>query len=733
MRILVVLKQKKNVDTFLDTIRALLVRGHDVTLALQERTDDRMDEYTDALASTLLKVAHCPPPRIDAWSEAAPLLRSLRDCLHYQRPELRDAQKLQVRAIDKLREDLYVAPTNEEAATVLRELPAAQIAALDAVLALAEQQLPTDSLHDEFLSVHRPDVLLVSPLVHFGSAQADLVASARRSGVPVGMLLFSWDNLSTKGRMHQAPDWMFVWNERQRREASALHGFPEERVVVVGAPRFDGFFALEPRLTREEFLSPLGLDPAKPTLLYVCSSPFVSAGERAFVQKWLRALRMAEDAALREVNVLVRPHPDIALLDLDEPTDERRWPARPGMKAIIARPFDDDRAIVLRTSDRAQKGLFECIRHSAAVVGLNTSAELESAIVGRPVYTVLVDDDDADGQQGTLHFHYLTEKQGGFVRVAGSLTEHLAQLSAELRSPTDSAVLREFVGEFLRPMGIDKPVAPQLAEAIERTCSRTPELTKGTTATVVSSREVIEAVHPVPSTVKSLPGVDIQMTLSPSHAGDRLRIDKVLLGWLKQHVRGGDVLYDTTAGTGLYTVLAVKQRGAIVVAFEPGFTAFKLLCDNIRRNGCDGSVVSVPLALGDSDGPGELKFPQDQPGEERHALRPMAWRRSRGGREGRSDRQTVCVTSLDIAQHRYQWPRPNHLRLADPASVALVLGGARELLASESLRSIFLTAWADDVSGLLATLEDAGWPDAVPRPISRGRVHVVLSRAGAAS
>ena len=90
------------------------------------------------------------------------------------------------------------------------------------------------------------------------------------------MLLFSWDNLSTKGALHEWPDLMFVWNERQRQEAAELHDFPADRVVVAGAPRFDEFFALESRVPREAFFAPLGLDPGRPALLYLCSSRFIA-------------------------------------------------------------------------------------------------------------------------------------------------------------------------------------------------------------------------------------------------------------------------------------------------------------------------------------------------------------------------------------------------------------------------------------------------------------------------
>jgi hypothetical protein len=140
-----------------------------------------------------------------------------------------------------------------------------------------------------------------------------------------------------------------------------------------------------------------------------------------------------------------------------------------GVQGFVARPFGDARAVVLRTSDRAMQGLYECIGHSAAVIGLNTSAELEAAILGKPVYTVLAEDADADGQRSTLHFHYLLEQEGGFVRVASTLAEHVAQIERELATPSDAETIRRFVGQFLRPLGAERPVSPLLAEAIERT------------------------------------------------------------------------------------------------------------------------------------------------------------------------------------------------------------------------------------------------------------------------
>jgi FkbM family methyltransferase len=591
-------------------------------------------------------------------------------------------------------------------------------------------------------------VLVLSPLVHFGSAQADLVVAARSCAIPVGMLLFSWDNLSTKGALHQAPDWIFVWNEQQREEAAAIHGFPRDRVVVAGAPRFDRFFTLQPQLTRSGFHEPLGLDPAQPTLLYVCSSQFVSSAEMAFVRKWIAALRAADSSAVRRCNVIVRPHPDVRLSDPAVATEELRWPELRGLKGIVTRPFGDQQAIVLRTSDRLQQGLYESIAHSAAVVGLNTSAELEAAIVGKPVYTVLAGPADADGQSSTLHFHYLVEGHGGCVRVANGLEQHIVQIDAELRTPSAPEPLRQFVHRFLRPQGIERPVAPLLAEAIESTFASTTPIPMPMVAESASTpagtathrrNESDGATVTVTVATAAVPSVVVPVTFSrllysvDIYAGGDAqahKFDRMVVEWLREHVKVGDVLYDVDAGIGLYTLLAVKHRGATVIAFEPGFTAFKRLADNVLLNRADGAVTALPLAVADFDGLGYLKYPPGQAGSERHSLRRAggvpAGRRAAG--EDRAFEQSICTVSLDRALTQYGLPQPAHLRLGARSQAAAILSGAAGLLSSTSLRTIFLTTTEANREPVRAALAAAGWSVSDLDPLAQGRSHVIASR-----
>ena len=121
-----------------------------------------------------------------------------------------------------------------------------------------------------------------------------------------------------------------------------------------------------------------------------------------------------------------------------------------------------------RTKVQGDPDLFDSLHHAAAAVGLNTSAMIEAGILGKSVYTIQTAE-FAGGQEQTLHFHYLLARNGGLVEVAGGLDEHMQQLSSALAHPDAGRErTRRFVESFVRPRGLDRPVAPIMADEIER-------------------------------------------------------------------------------------------------------------------------------------------------------------------------------------------------------------------------------------------------------------------------
>ncbi|MEQ1731964.1 MAG: hypothetical protein ABL982_26625, partial [Vicinamibacterales bacterium] len=312
-----------------------------------------------------------------------------------------------------------------------------------------ERAVPDDDHIRRYLEAQRPDLLLITPLIDLGSSQIDYLRAARDSGVPSALCVWSWDHLSSKALIRECPDRVFVWNETQKQEAVTLHDVDPERIVVTGAQCFDQWFDRQPSRSRETFCREVGLNPARQTLLYVCSALFAgSPVEAHFVLSWIRAVRASESPLLRDANILIRPHPsrmaewaDVEVSSLGAVL----WGQNP-------------------TNPQTRANYFDSLYYSDAVVGLNTSAFIEAGILGRPVHTVVLPEFSAN-QTGTVHFGYLTSVAGGLVVTSANVADHLRQLHESLLNPPVSP--RPFIQAFVRPHGLNVPATPFFVEQVE--------------------------------------------------------------------------------------------------------------------------------------------------------------------------------------------------------------------------------------------------------------------------
>jgi hypothetical protein len=444
MKVLFIARHFTYFRNFESVIAALAERGHRVHLAADREEALGGRDLVDRLASTFAGQVTVGFTPILHWGRYRRLSAALRiglDYLRYADPRYETTPRLRDRAYE--RTAWFV--------LALARLPCRRI--ITRTLERIEAAVPRQLGVDDFIREQQPRVLLVTPLVELGSPQLDYVRAASSLGVRSALCVWSWDHLSSKALIRAVPDRIIVWNDVQRDEAERFHGIGSDRVVVTGAQCFDQWFDRAPSRDRETFCRAIGLPADRPLLLYVCSALFKnSPSEAALVLDWIDAIRRSPAARLRDAAILVRPHPQ----RLDEWTTDAR--------ALLAR----QRAVLWGANPVEQESradYFDSMFHASAVIGLNTSALVEAAIVDRPVFTLLLPE-FRHNQEGTFHFHYLLTVGGGFLNVSRSIEVHAGQLAHALAGGTVKPN-RPFVERFIRPLGVRVAASPVFADAVE--------------------------------------------------------------------------------------------------------------------------------------------------------------------------------------------------------------------------------------------------------------------------
>ena len=428
-------------------VRTLAARGHSVHIVVdrtqglgwRKALEQILAEYPSVRWSW--SVRH---RRNLSWFELSRVVRIWLDYLRFFESRYDATPILRKRAADMVPRALV------ELTGIWPVRTGAARAVLSRVLRLAERAIPRVAEIDEALAAEMPDLLLLTPLIYLGSPQVEMLRSAKALGLRTALCVGSWDHLSSKAIIRDVPQRIFVWNDTQKAEAVNLHHVPAGQVVVTGAQCYDQWFGRSPSRTRTRFCADVGLRADRPFLLYVCSALFKgSPVEAEFVLSWVRSLRSSRAEALRSIGILIRPHP----------TRTVEW------ESIDLSVFDNVTRYGSSPIDRdSRNDYFDSLYYSGAVIGLNTSAFLEAAIVGRPVHAIMPPE-FADNQEGTLHFHYLTTVGGGLLRTARDVETHHAQLAESLANGADN---RRFVEAFIRPCGLDRSATDAFVDAVEQ-------------------------------------------------------------------------------------------------------------------------------------------------------------------------------------------------------------------------------------------------------------------------
>ena len=313
-----------------------------------------------------------------------------------------------------------------------------------------ERLIPPRRRTIRHLQNYSPDVIVASPVNLWWSEEVDYIKAGKRLGIPTAIAVLSWDNITTKGVFHEIPDLTLVWNDAHYQEALKTQ-IPADGMIITGAPHFDKWLTMKAAPSDyASFCARAGLDAAKPFVLYLGSSQNIAKDESWVVEALVKQLRASSDEALRQVQILVRPHPANAqgFIKIFNPT-VIVWP--PGGS--------------LPDNQTDFQDFYDTLLRCKCTLGINTSGMLDALVFGKPGITLMVDR-YAETQIETIHYRHLLESNA--LEVASNLSEAIDIIELTLRGQDSRKEdRRKFVNRFIRPRGENTPAGYATAVAIE--------------------------------------------------------------------------------------------------------------------------------------------------------------------------------------------------------------------------------------------------------------------------
>lgn len=294
----------------------------------------------------------------------------------------------------------------------------------DAFHRLEERLIPVPPAYAQLLDMYAPQLVVSGDPLRPGDA--NLIAAARRRGIPTLGSVRSWDNVLK--HLRTRPDVLTVWNRMNAREAVEVDRFRPEQVTQVGAPQLDMYFSdRSTTIGRDE----LGLDPGKKTLLLATSSFTYDSDQTYLIDMLLDAVRNGE--IRHPLQVVLRLHPD------DRVGRYLKYRSAPEVILDIPERYFATLGWTMTLPDLERMSAL--VRSADVMVNFATTVTLEAAIVDTPTLLVAfspIDPEEMRRYVVGLHFkmHYKALVERDLVPVAWDREQLVSWINRYLDDPS---------------------------------------------------------------------------------------------------------------------------------------------------------------------------------------------------------------------------------------------------------------------------------------------------------
>ena len=265
---------------------------------------------------------------------------------------------------------------------------------------------------------------------------APLVYVAKLLNIKTCAFIFSWDNLSSKGRIPALFDSFLVWSDLMKTELEYFYpNIKSSNVKVVGTPQFEPYVMNTYKVTKEDFINKFKLDLSKKTLCFSCGD--LSTGRNDIL-----AVEIIAEAILNNdiepINFIVRTSPadDGSRFDvLKKKYNFICWnfPKWIQTREKHVEPWSQRVPLVEDIKD-----LRAVLEYADISVNMCSTMSLDFMIFNKPVVNQVLGNKENglfNDQRFLNYNHYKTVVENGAVAIAKNEKELIEQINYSLINP----------------------------------------------------------------------------------------------------------------------------------------------------------------------------------------------------------------------------------------------------------------------------------------------------------
>ena len=224
----------------------------------------------------------------------------------------------------------------------------------------------------------KPSLIIVVPGNNRFSTEDDFLLTGKERGIPTAVIVPTWDSITNKGTWISSPDTIFCWNSQH---ASQLQKhLLDSKIKCLGAPFFDKWY--NKNVTNKNNLSDFYLRDGEHYILYFGSSANIIQNEENEINQLCHVLK---NRYADSVKLFFKPHPAAA--------------SNPQVSSSNFRCLDKNPIY-----SEADSRFIDLVKNALFVTGVNTSAFLDSIVLGAEVLPLVVSN---SLQADTQHFQML--------------------------------------------------------------------------------------------------------------------------------------------------------------------------------------------------------------------------------------------------------------------------------------------------------------------------------------